>query len=259
MKIIDWNICCMGSPDSKIQFLESVLGNDSFIAILQEVTPLQYDFIKSHYSNIRYSLDYRNPGAFDTDNRRLGIAVICSDDIIIKTADVLNRSLLPERTLMVDVEYNAQDIRIIGLHSVVGAAFKMAKSMQFRSWAEAIVELKPDIVAFDANEPAKDHYDIEKMNFFSQFPKENGSGARTFFTALIDTGLVDTYSVNYDSDNYVEEEPLVMSHYISKGNQRKRYDFIFMNKTVSVARCEYMYNEAVKAGSDHALICCSYL
>ena len=122
MKIIDWNICCMGSPDSKIQFLESVLGNDSFIAILQEVTPLQYDFIKSHYSNIRYSLDYRNPGAFDTDNRRLGIAVICSDDIIIKTADVLTGNYAPESFTHENGIY---------IYSKVNTAISRAKSAGF--------------------------------------------------------------------------------------------------------------------------------
>ena len=257
MKIIDWNICYQGTPELKINFLKSVIGADSFIAILQEVTPSQYELFKSNFKNIRYSLDYRKPGSFDTRQRKLGIAIICSDDIKIKSADVLNRALLPDRTLMLDVEYKESMLRVMGLHSITGVAHKQAKSIQFLSWAEAVDTFKPDIVAFDANEPAKDHYDVDKMKFFAQSKTENGYGAKTFFTTLKDTGLVDAFAVNYDQHLYVEGEPLTMSHHIARGDQRKRYDFIFVNKTVSVANCEYMYDEAVKAGSDHALIYCN--
>lgn len=256
MKIIDWNICYSGSSELKINFLKSVIGTDSFIAILQEVTPSQYDLFRSNFRNIRYSLDYRKPGSFDTRQRKLGIAIICSDDIKIKAADVLNRALLPDRTLMLDVEYKGSMLRVIGLHSITGVAHKQAKSMQFLSWAEAVDTFKPDIVTFDANEPAKDHYDVEQMEFFAQSKTENGYGAKTFFMTLKDTGLTDALTVNYDPDNYVESEPLAMSHHIARGDQKKRYDFIFMNKTFAASKCEYMYDGAVKAGSDHALICC---
>ena len=254
MKIIDWNISYDNDPELKIAYLESVIGDDSFIAILQEVTPSQYDVLKSRFKNIRYSLDYRKPGKFDTRQRELGIAIVCSDDIKIKSTDVLNRCLLPDRTLMVDVDYKGGMLRIIGMHSITGISHKQAKSMQFLSWAEAVDEYKPDIVAFDANEPAADHYDIEQMKFFAQSPKENGYGARTFFKTLNNTGLTDALTVNYDPDDFVEGEPLAMSHHIVKGDQRKRYDFIFTSNAINVSECKYYYDEAIKAGSDHALI-----
>ena len=63
------------------------------------------------------------------------------------------------------------------------------------------------------------------------------------------------FLVNYDQRQYVEGEPLSVSHIIKRGKHKRRYDFLFMNKTISVANCEYMYDEAIKAGSDHALIC----
>lgn len=256
MKIIDWNICYQGTPELKINFLKSVIGADSFIAILQEVTPSQYELFKSNFNNIRYSLDYRKPGSFDTRQRKLGITIICSDDIKIKSADVLNRALLPDRTLMIDIEYKGSMLRVMGLHSITGVAHKQAKSMQFLSWAEAVDAFKPDIVAFDANEPAKDHYDIEQMKFFAQSPKENGYGARTFFKTLKNAWLTDALTVNYDPEGFVEGKPLAMSHHIVRGDQRKRYDFIFTSKAINVSECEYYYAEAVKAGSDHALILC---
>lgn len=254
MKIIDWNICCMKSPEPKVEFLQSVIGDNSFVAVLEEVTPSQYEVFKTKFANIRYSLDYRAPGRYDTGNRELGIAIICSDDIKIKSANVLTRCLLPDRTLIVDVEYKTSMLRIVGLHSITGCSHLNAKSMQFLSWAEVVDELHPDIVAFDANEPKKDHYLIDNMEFFPNCDK--GHAARTFFEKLNEKNLHDAFIQNYDINDYREGEPLVVSHHIARGDQNKRYDFVFADSVIAISKCYYMYNESVKAGSDHALICC---
>ncbi len=262
MKIIDWNISWENAPEPKAEFIKSMTGDDTFIAILQEVTPEQYEVLRGFFSNIRYSLDYRKPGRFDTRQRMLGIAILCSDDIRIKAVDVLSRCLLPERTLMVDIEHNGSMLRIMGLHSTTGISHGMAKSMQFLSWAEVVDEYRPDIVAFDANEPKKDHYQIDEMEFFSQGPKEHGYGAKTFFATLNKIGLADALAVNYDPSEYIEGEPLAVSHIIKnrKSNTvtKRRYDFVFARKELQVDSCRYMYEEAVNAGSDHAMICCDY-
>ncbi len=253
MKIIDWNISYNHAAGPKVELLKKVIDNDSYIAILQEVMPVQYEVIKKHFENARYSLDYRKPGKFDTKQRQLGIAIITSDDIIIKQADVLSRCLLPDRTLVVDVDYKGHTLRIIGLHSITGVSHKKAKSMQFLSFAESIDELQPDIIAFDANEPAIDHYDIEKMEFFDN--QDKGKGAETFFKTLRETGLQDVYLVNYDIEKYIKGEPLTTSHRFAVNNKSKRYDFIFINKDLVALQSDYLYDEAVRAGSDHAIIC----
>lgn len=254
MKIIDWNISYSNAAQPKIDFLKSVVGKDSFIAILQEVTPLQAEVIKKQFENVRYSLDYRKPGKFDTKQRQLGVAIICSDDMNIISADALTRCLLPDRTLMVDVEYQGKSLRVIGLHSLTGVAHKKAKSIQFLSFAEAVDEFSPDIVAFDANEPAKDHYDIKQMEFFDN--QDNGMGARTFFETLIDAGMKDAYLAGYDKQMFCDGEPLAVSHRFASNGLSKRYDFVFTKGSVTVSQCDYLYDDAVKAGSDHAMIVC---
>lgn len=254
MKIIDWNISYSGAPGPKVNLLKETVGDENFIIILQEVTPAQYEVIKESFGIICYSLDYRKPGKYDTKQRELGVAIACSDDIVIKSADVLSRCLLPDRTLMADLEYNGKPLRVIGLHSITGISHKRAKSMQFLSFAESIDEFKPDIVAFDANEPAVDHYEIEQMEFFANHDK--GMGARTFFTAMQNAGLRDAYLANYDTRKYVPGEPLAISHRFEINGVSKRYDFIFMGKDIAVLQSDYLYDEAIKAGSDHALIVC---
>lgn len=254
MKIIDWNISYSNAPEPKIALLQEVIGDDSFIAILQEVTPSQYEVIKDEFPNIRYSLDYRKPGKFDSKQRQLGVAILCSEDIEFKNADVLSRCLLPDRTLIAELECNGHALRVMGLHSITGISHKKAKSIQFRSFAECVDEFRPDIVAFDANEPAKDHYDIDKMEFFNN--QDKGIGAETFFKTLRDAGLNDAYLVNYDTSIYVDGEPLVTSHRFESSNVSKRYDFVFVNESIAISQTKYMYDEAVRVGGDHAVIVC---
>lgn len=252
LKILDWNISYLNNAISKTELLQSIVEGDSFIIVLQEVTPPQFDVIKEAFPNIRYSLDYRKPGKYDTRQRKLGIAIIASNDISIENAGVLDRCILPDRTLLADLRYNNEQLSVLGLHSVTGVSHRKAKSIQFLSFAECIDEYKPDIVAFDANEPKKDHYAIEEMEFFDN--GDNGKGARTFFETLFNCGLHDAYVANYDNSRYVEGEPLVISHKLSRGNHSRRYDFVFVNDRMKIEQINYKYDEAIIAGSDHALI-----
>lgn len=252
LRIVDWNVSYQNRIEPKVYLLDSIAADHSFIAILQEVTPTQYEYLKEHYTNIRYSLDYRKPGKFDTRQRQLGVAVIASEDLMIENAAVLDRCLLPDRTLCVDVKTKRNTFRLMGLHSITGISHKRAKSMQFLTFAECVDLLRPNIVAFDANEPRKDHFRVEEMEFFDN--EDGGIGARTFFTTLNDTGLIDAYLVNYDTAEFTEDKPLAVSHKIIRGDQKKRYDFIFADAKLDIVNSEYCYEKAIEAGSDHALI-----
>ena len=252
LKILDWNISYTNNAQSKIEYLDAVAGDDSFIAILQEVTPSQFAAFKEHYGSIEYSLNYREPGKFDTKQRQLGVAIITSDDIKLTNAKVLDRCLLPDRTLMADAVVKGQTYRVMGLHSITGVSHKKAKSMQFLSFAEEVDWYKPDIVAFDANEPKLDHFNVENMVFFDN--QDRGHGAYTFFHELNDVGLKDSILAGYDESHYIAGEPLAISHRIEAGDQKKRYDFVFVKDSLDVINTQYNFHDAVSAGSDHALI-----
>lgn len=49
-------------------------------------------------------------------------------------------------------------MRVFGLHSITGCDHVMAKSYQFLSYAEAVDEMRPDIIGINANEPRVDGY-----------------------------------------------------------------------------------------------------
>ena len=200
MRIINWNISWNNNADTKSAYLRNLIKDNSFVVILQEVKTFAYETLKQtlgDIANIEYSLNYRVPGKFDTDSRKLGVAILVSKDLKITNAQVLSRALMPDRTIMVDIEYNNVPLRILGLHSVTGCHHLKAKEIQFFSFAEAVDEYKPDVIGIDANEPQYDHYEISKMKFFDNFNK--GNGCKTFFETIEAGGMVDSFVKDYDT------------------------------------------------------------
>ena len=257
MKIINWNISWANDIIPKINYLkEQISGDESFIVILQEVKQYAYNAVKEYFSDIahiEYSLFYRVPGKYDTDSRKLGILILLSKDFLLTSTKVIDRTPMPERTLLIDVLFNHIPLRILGLHSVTGCQHGKTKEIQYFSFAEAIDSYKPDIVGIDANEPQIDHYDINQMTFFDNYQK--GKGCKCFFETLNQNTLKDSFTKNYDKKQFVIGECLTTSHIVRRGNKRVRYDFLFINEEkFSNYSCEYKYEEAVFAGSDHAAI-----
>ena len=250
MRIIDWNICYLGDTKEKIDYLKTLLTDDGVI-IMQEVKPHAYEYIKKtlgeQYRAV-YSLDYRKPGKFDSDARKLGVLILISSCYAVKDTGVIDRSPFPDRTAFATIEVDGREVKILALHSLTGCSYYRTKSVQYESVTEFVDNYRPDIVGIDANEPQFDHYDINKIKFF-----DNGPGAKIFFNEIIDLRLVDAYVKCNGVDSFVEGQPLIKSHNIRRKGA-VRYDFLFINDDFNVNDCSYYYDEAVTAGSDHAVI-----
>lgn len=255
MRIFNWNISYSCNIEKICQEIERNILNSTFVITLQEVIPSSFEFIRSRFSgvaNFFYSLNNRKPGKFDTKSRKLGIMLITSKDIEIVEADVCCRCLLPERTLYATIEYNKQKLKIVSMHSITGCDHKKAKSIQFYSFAEFVEFYKPDILTIDANEPAKDHYEIENMQFFDN--NDKGLGAKTFFSVVKEVGLIDFFMLNYNKSQFCENKPLTASHFVGVKKEPKRYDFMFFNKELNVLSVKYEMEKALIASSDHSYI-----
>ena len=256
MLIANWNISYLHNTESKVQYLKEKIRNQSYIIILQEVIPSAFETIHYSFENeaqVEYSLKYRVPGKYDNRSRKLGVAIILSRDFQIVSANVLERALLPDRTLYVEASREGKTIRILGLHSITGCEHKKAKELQFYSFAEGIDILRPDIVGIDANEPKTDHYNIREMEFFDN--RLGGDGCKTFFSVMAENKLKDAYILKYDSKAYKRGIPLTVSHIIQRGSKPVRYDFLFINQEMFPDyECVYDYERAIRAGSDHAAV-----
>lgn len=237
--------------------LKQKLEHNFSIACLQEVTPSVKSFLCSFLGESYYyiySLDSRYVGDFDTKSRKLGVLTILSKSFRPLYSHTLSRTPFPDRTLLVSFAFMGIEYRVINLHSVTGCNYLKAKSVQFYSFAEAIKYYQPDIVAFDANEPHKDHFDEEQRIYFNN--KDKGRGAKTFFTTLVKNNLQDAFvAINKDSYN---REPLAISHIIN-GKEHKRYDFIYLNRKFDINKSEYLYQDSINASADHAMVVTEFI
>ena len=250
LKFIDWNISYAGDTERKIKYLQNHIADDTCV-ILQEVKPHAFEYIKTTLSdrfNLFYSLNYRKPSKFDSDARRLGVLVLISKDLEVIDSGAIERSPFPDRTVYVTLNRNGSTIKVLALHSLTGCGYYRSKSVQYDSFAEFIDEYRPDIIGIDANEPQVDHYDMQQMKFF-----DNGPGAKHFFDEMVGIGLTDAYVRANNIDDYEEGKPLIKSHNIRRKGA-VRYDFLFAKDTYIVNTLTYNYDDAVAAGSDHAII-----
>jgi hypothetical protein len=91
------------------------------------------------------------------------------------------------------------------------------------------------------------------MKFFDNY--NNGNGCKMFFETMQLNGIVDSFLKDYDIKKFIDGECLTTSHIIKRGQKRVRYDFLFINKNkIHNYHCTYDYENAVKSGSDHAIV-----
>ncbi len=227
MKFLDWNISFKCDIQKIVEELKNAVKNDSFIITLQEVKPYAFEYLQQEFNNIAslyYSLDFRKVGKYDTDSRKLGVAIIVSKDLSCIDVGVFNRCLMPDRTLYATIKSNENEIKVVSLHSITGCQHGKAKAIQFLSFTEEIENYQPDIISFDANEPETDHYNISEMKFFDNHDK--GNGAKTFFNKCSELNLVDSFLVNYDNSAFIYGKPLTVSHIVGKGAFKKEKNMI---------------------------------
>lgn len=259
MRLLSWNISYQHHVIPKIEFIQKHLKKDTVI-VLMEVLEKDYLIIKETFEgsfHISYSLDLRKPSEFDTRSRKLGVVILVSKEYQMDEFDILNRTPLPDRTGYVTFQKEGHHIKLLGLHSITGVDYKKTKSIQFYSFAESIDSIKPDFVCMDINEPKTDHPNIDEIEFNTN--KDKGKGIKTFFLEMYRHGLQD--ALRHVSKSLTI--PLTVSYKTNKNGSLdnikfyKRYDYIFVNlNKYHVEEVTYLYDDSIKAGSDHAMIIC---
>ncbi|MGH8897947.1 MAG: endonuclease/exonuclease/phosphatase family protein [Egibacteraceae bacterium] len=117
----------------------------------------------------------------------------------------------------------------------------------------------PILFGMDANAPVVDHPDFRRSSFHWPTPAEGGSGEDQLLGPDAGHGLGDVLRRHLDRHPEelarIREErpggPLAISH---RPAHPVRYDHIWATPDLEVIDVRYLYDEAVVAGSDHALV-----
>ena len=275
IRIINWNICCQGQAKQKIALIKKYINEAKeserpCIVALQEVTGDAYKDIisESIFHKHCYSLNYRKPGFLEGKSRELGCFIGCSDDLAITGAALLERAPFPERALKAKIKHDDYLFEVICFHSLTGVGYLRAKSAQFTVLAEYLSTNHdlPTVLCCDLNEPKIDHVDQSRLEYFDQ-KGDQGKAASYILNPQGIHKLQDSYRLwleqnakelqRIKSEQEASEDilsaPLAVSHLVG-GKVKKRYDYILISPDWNVVDLQYLYEEAVQHGSDHALV-----
>jgi len=248
--ILQWNISFNCQIDKIADLLKKNISSNSIVC-LQEVLNSAKDKLIEYLQplDFAYSLDIRPPGKFDGKNRKLGLLTMTFGGKI-QRGELINRCIFPERTLFTQIDFKSYgNIKILNFHSLTGVGYKRGKATHFASIAEFLESNSIDFFACDANEPKSDSFNIGDLEFW-----DNGNKGK--YPSLI-FGLNKVHDLE-DSINSIQNrfDKLPISH--KTGNSFRRYDFIFKSEKWEVRSLDYLYEEAIKATSDHALVIGKY-
>jgi endonuclease/exonuclease/phosphatase family metal-dependent hydrolase len=245
LELIQWNISYICQTDKICAFLKSKISNNSVVC-LQEVLHSNMKKIVEQLqpSDYRFSLDMRPPGKFDGKNRKLGLLTMTFRGKITNSY-LIDRSMFPERTLVTETDFEGNKVKVLNFHSLTGVGYKRGKSSTFASIAEYLHENNLDFFCCDANEPKTDAFEIENLEFW-----DNGDKGK--YPSMI-FGKEKVHNLN-ESFLSVKEDFSELPISYKTGKTYRRYDFIFHSTDWKVDKLEYLYEESIKATSDHALV-----
>ncbi len=244
LQLLQWNISYSCKIDKIVDFMFAHIKEPTIVC-LQEVLAMHKDRLIERLapSDYAYSLDYRKPGLFDGKNRQMGVLTMLFGGEI-EEAKVLNRTVLPDRTLYTKMRIGDESVSLLNFHSITGVGYKKAKGANFASIAEFLHEcVDLDFFCCDANEPQLDSFDVDEMKFW----KTNSKEASLIFGKNKVHHLTDP--VQTDTLLF---ETLPFSHIT--GKNPRRYDYIYRSDRWTTRSFNYYYSESIEATSDHAMV-----
>ena len=256
LRFVSWNIHNRQHIVPMIEVLRSIRAD---IIALQEVSASAYHELvdSSLFSWSAFSLDIRPPRNNEGRGRQLGCAVVGQAPFRLLGSSLLESTPLPERTLIVEVESPAGPLKVCSFHAPPGVSWGEKKPQSFLALAHWFTQHPSGVlVGMDANAPKRDHPDHQQNEWWweeeecllGSQPLHSLKDALRVWLAANPLEAESIRRVNPDG-------PLAVSYDRGQATSTPcRYDFIYSTTDFSVARVRYLYNEALKVGSDHALV-----
>jgi endonuclease/exonuclease/phosphatase family metal-dependent hydrolase len=231
---------------------------------LQEVTDSVYAAIKGSglFDWSAFSLDHRPAGA-DERARGLGCAIFGKFKAAMKQdyefrllkSRLLKKVPLPERTLIVDVATRQGPLlTVCSFHVPDWQGWGEAKPMTQRRLTRWLGKHpQQTLVGMDVNGPKTDHPNPELCEYY--FAEEwdlLAPGKSHNLRDVLRARLTANPSLHKAARTARPDGPLEVSHYTEA--TARRYDHIYATPDFAVTNVRYLFDEAIAAKSDHALV-----
>lgn len=242
----------MPHPDDQLALLAD---QHTDIALLQDVGPSAVRAVVdsrlwSHVMDA-WSLPFSSPVA-----RRSGCLIAAADDwqpIPMPTHD----PLLAHRSLAVTAAFGGTTVTLLSCYAPTnsgqGRTGRPRYFSSLASWLSAMAT--PVVLGMDANGPRMDHPDIGQTKWW------NEEEALVFGTGAQTEDVLRLWYADHPAElkrrtQYYPHGPLADSYHRGRKGKylRCRYDSIRVSPAINVTDVHYLYDEAIRAGSDHALV-----
>lgn len=280
LRVVSWNLDsrATGFLDAKIELLRSLAPD---LALLQELNRSVYRGLLPHPS--AYQRIYQQPtlfswGALSTNlcrprgsEVRLGCAVLGTTSTAMLTARLLEdapfavdeprRTAFLQRTVAVTVAIPGGRSLLAGSFHArpVGEQAYLAPNFHAGVAGWLAGTTGPVVFGMDANAPAVDHPDFRRSVFDRPTPPDGGPGEDQLLGPDAGHGLRDVLRLHLDRHPdqlaYLRDRtpngPLAVSGI--RSGVPVRHDHIWA-RDLALTDARYHYEEAVAAGSDHAVV-----
>ena len=283
LRVVSWNLDSRptGQLDAKVALLREVAPD---LALLQEVRRPVYKTLLPHalaHERMFERTRLFSWGALSTDlsdppgsDRRLGCAVLGVDRTALLSARLLPAEAFPvpgAATIGFVHRTVAARVAVPGARTLLACSFHARPAVSretdslrpaFHTGIASWLAAQEGTVVFgmDAGAPEVDHPELERSVFAWPAASPGGAGEDRLLGAAPDHRLGDTLRRFLDTSPEARAKiraerpdgPLAVS-YCAAGRP-VRYDHLWATADLGVARVEYLYEEALAAGSDHALV-----
>lgn len=268
IRVGSWNVR-FGRADDQL-----VAEHDLDVLCLQECTPTAFDRFHEHFDWGFSAMDPAWLGAVTT-GRKHGVAVLGRARFAPAVLPPPIDLLAPEKLLAVDLDdREGVSFTLASYHAYAGRVGedeydKPRLTSQVAVWAEG--EGGPMVLAMDANSPWVDHPEPEQVECCFDLPGVRHLERRLLHPRDARYGLRDALRTRLEQHPeemaQVRAErptgPLAISHRTGRTSKRagnpRRYDHVYVSADFDVLDVRYLYEEALVAGSDHALVLCEVL
>jgi endonuclease/exonuclease/phosphatase family metal-dependent hydrolase len=191
-------------------------------------------------------------------SRSLGCSLFGRAPFSLLSAELLSQLTFPERALVVRSVADFGKMTVCSFHIPPGASWGEIKPQTLKAIAEWLTMQSGTIIfGIDANCPKTDHPGPQKNEWWwDDEPALLGANPAHSLRDTLRTLLNSRPEVLDQIRSQKPCGPLAISHYRGRGKSKTacRYDFIYVSQDLAVHDVKYLYDEAVVAGSDHALV-----
>jgi exonuclease III len=227
------------------------------ILLLQDVEPSAVRAVESSHLWADVADTWSPPYPPEAITRRGGCLIAASSDWVLGSPLPILGILPSNRTLAVTAVHAGSTLTILSCYAPTNTSQGRKERSRYFSalaaWLSAVPA--PAVLGMDANGPRVDHPDIEQSRWWTdEEALVLGAGAGT--SDVLRLWYTDHPVELRRRERYYPHGPLADSYHRGRRGQylRCRYDSIRVSPDISVMDVRYLYDEAVRAGSDHALV-----